>query len=471
MYLTKTIATYILYTITFIVFYAIPVNAQNTNYKTGVIIDSVQINNYTSENYQLYLPANYTSDTLWPIIYIFDPAARGSIGIQPFIKAAEKYGYILVCSNNSKNAPYEVNIQISNRLFTHVTNTLAIDSSRIYLAGFSGGSRLAYGLAVDTKNIAGVIGCGASIQNGNQYLPNKSHNFSYVGIIGDRDFNFQEMQVLQKQLNSKNRANHLVIYEGRHYWPSEENILIAMDWLELEAFRKNLKPVDTYIINKMYLKWIKSTEEISAKENPLKYFDAYIDIFRIFTPFINTDELLAKISAIKQSKGYIKQKKKVEFYEQKELELSDRYIKELYRHLYNPHDSLYKYWKREIQALQSMQKSKNSQKSKMAGRVLSKIWIWSYEPALQYIKDKEYPKMIFTNRIWIMVRPKDQYPYYHLARAYAATGKSRLAIKTLKKGYKTGLNNKQLLEETSEFKELKKYKKFNQLLSEMEVRE
>ena len=49
-----------------------------------------------------------------PAIFIFEPMARGKIGIQPFISAAEQYGYILICSNNSKNGPYDLNLTLTN---------------------------------------------------------------------------------------------------------------------------------------------------------------------------------------------------------------------------------------------------------------------------------------------------------------------------------------------------------------------
>ena len=41
----------------------------------------------------------YFKENKSAVIFIFDPAARGKIGIQAFIAAAEEYNYILVCSN------------------------------------------------------------------------------------------------------------------------------------------------------------------------------------------------------------------------------------------------------------------------------------------------------------------------------------------------------------------------------------
>jgi hypothetical protein len=41
----------------------------------------------------------------WPIIYLFDPLARGEVAVEAVRAAAEKFGYIVVASNNSRNGP------------------------------------------------------------------------------------------------------------------------------------------------------------------------------------------------------------------------------------------------------------------------------------------------------------------------------------------------------------------------------
>src|SRR5690349_15033911 len=58
-----------------------------------------------SQSYALYLPSNYSPDRRWPIIYAFDPFARGTVPVELYKRAAEKYGYIVAGSNNAKNGP------------------------------------------------------------------------------------------------------------------------------------------------------------------------------------------------------------------------------------------------------------------------------------------------------------------------------------------------------------------------------
>ena len=76
-----------------------------------------------AQSYALYLPSAYSGDRRWPIIYCFDPGARGPVPVRLF-RAAEKYGYILVCSNNSHNGPWEPINRAMQAVWTRHAETL-----------------------------------------------------------------------------------------------------------------------------------------------------------------------------------------------------------------------------------------------------------------------------------------------------------------------------------------------------------
>ncbi|MGB5226730.1 MAG: hypothetical protein WBN55_00600, partial [Eudoraea sp.] len=86
------------------VFY--PVNAQQA-FEAGKLTDSIPVANTTNETFALYLPTSFVTSQASPILFIFEPAGRGRLGVETFIEASETYGHILVCSNNSRNGPYD----------------------------------------------------------------------------------------------------------------------------------------------------------------------------------------------------------------------------------------------------------------------------------------------------------------------------------------------------------------------------
>ena len=60
------------------------------------------------QSYALYLPSHYTSDRRWPIFYTFDPDGHGNVPAELMKDAAERYGYIVVGSNNSRYGSWKV---------------------------------------------------------------------------------------------------------------------------------------------------------------------------------------------------------------------------------------------------------------------------------------------------------------------------------------------------------------------------
>src|SRR5882724_6406562 len=78
-------------------------SAQVAPLPVGTILPSVVCNADSKQSYALYLPSNFSSARPWPIIYVFDPAARGQVAVETMKPAAEQFGYIVVASNNSRN--------------------------------------------------------------------------------------------------------------------------------------------------------------------------------------------------------------------------------------------------------------------------------------------------------------------------------------------------------------------------------
>ena len=143
---------------------------QQTVPATGVVTDSVPVPGSSGESYAVYLPSSYDGQREYPVVFTFDPAARGKTAVTHFIPAAEKHQFILIGTNNTRNGPYDPNFKVAERLFAHCLENYRIIPQRIYTAGFSGGARLAATIAILSGAVEGVIGCGAGFA-GFPYLP------------------------------------------------------------------------------------------------------------------------------------------------------------------------------------------------------------------------------------------------------------------------------------------------------------
>src|SRR5512138_2607920 len=140
------------------------VSSQSTGQSSparGVIIQSVVCADNPEQSYALYLPSTYSPDNSWPILIALDPGARGKTPVERFKDAAERYGWIVVGSNNSRNGPIEPTVKAINAIWRDLHQRFSIDDRRVYFTGFSGGARAAVAIALRCNCAAGVIGAGA----------------------------------------------------------------------------------------------------------------------------------------------------------------------------------------------------------------------------------------------------------------------------------------------------------------------
>lgn len=197
----------------------------------GQIIDSVQCVAAPSQSYALYLPSNYSPDRPWNLILAFDPRAQGRKPVEQYQAAAEKYGYIVAGSHNSRNGPPDVSLTAAQAMWSDVGKRFSINPKRIYTAGFSGGARIAMKVALDSDQIAGVIASSAGFPPGHR---RSDLRFPVFGTAGTEDFNYLEMRQLDQQLKSPHRV---VIFEGGHQWLPSSLAVEAIEWMESQAAR------------------------------------------------------------------------------------------------------------------------------------------------------------------------------------------------------------------------------------------
>src|SRR5262245_13927158 len=93
----------------------------------GQIVAKVTCAQAPAQSYALYLPAHYDAARRWPILYAFDPGARGQVPVERFKEAAEKFGWIIAGSNNSRNASIQSSIDAWNAITRDTADRFSID--------------------------------------------------------------------------------------------------------------------------------------------------------------------------------------------------------------------------------------------------------------------------------------------------------------------------------------------------------
>ncbi len=209
---------------------ALPAQADEA-FPRAQVIDPVISLREPEQSYVLYLPSGYDTGRRWPVLYCFDPNGRGAIPASLFSEAAEKHGWILAASNNSRNGPWKDIYLAAWAMWEDTRARLRIDETRVYSAGFSGGARVACALArILEIRTAGVIACGGGLPE--WLAPADMAAIPWFGTVGRQDFNFQEMKELEKDLRRQGSPCRLIVFPGKHNWPPTDLAMEAVSWLD-----------------------------------------------------------------------------------------------------------------------------------------------------------------------------------------------------------------------------------------------
>lgn len=201
-----------------------------------------------SRGYALFLPASYTPDRKWPVLFAFDPMARGELPVELVRGMAERHGYIVAGSLDARNGPMAPQVEAARIMMQDVAARLSVDPARVYVTGFSGAARLSVMLATLCQScITSVIAHGAGYPPGVE--PARNTAFDYFGTVGDADFNYPEVVRLHEELDDLGIHNRLRIFEGPHGWAPKEVWEQAFDWLELRAMQRGLRAKDERFVS------------------------------------------------------------------------------------------------------------------------------------------------------------------------------------------------------------------------------
>ena len=222
----------------------------------GRIIQRLTSRTDTTQRYALYLPSTFTRDRQWPILFLLDPRGRALIPMQRFQPVAERLGYIAISSYNTlSDGPAEPNYSAMNAMLVDVQRSLPVDSRRFYLIGFSGTARFAWQMHTQMPGVvAGIIGAGAAVPGGRSWIRSNIGKSSPVlfGTMGTLDPNYEELRSFDAELDSIGAVHHIERFDGGHHWPPTELSTSAVEWLELQAMRRGLKPRSQRWVDTLY---------------------------------------------------------------------------------------------------------------------------------------------------------------------------------------------------------------------------
>lgn len=443
---------------------AIPAHCRTAGRPGGGETSHVICEMDSSQSYFLFLPSYYTEDELWPVIYIFDPSGMGKRALELFTPAAEEFGYILSASNSTENGPWEPFLKGANAMFRDLESRYKIDPMRRYTAGFSGAAASASALAVMYDGILGVLGCGSGFSL--NYAPHFDVDFSYIGLIGDRDFHFQEMQNLDIVLNRFRLDHYIQVYPGGHDWPPPEYIRQAFLWFQFKAMKHDIIAIDDGLVVSFYNEHVQLAESLEADGNMPGAYESCLKILA----FLDGLKRLDKISEMKER--YFKSSEFQQYTASKEnLALKEKAYISVYLEAFNGYKTNYadgmspiqpiKWWKQQIKGAEAMVIGGETPSDTLLGRrLIDYIWRNAYTFYKSVAGTELDPISIRYLDIWKIAQPYSISPYFFSAQYYTRYGKADKAIDNLKAAVRHGLEDPLLLENDPVLQQLRSEPEF-----------
>jgi tetratricopeptide (TPR) repeat protein len=412
------------------------------------------------QSYALYLPSSYDPARKWPVIFAFDPVARGQLPVRLLREAAERYGYIVLGSYNSRNGPVRPQIEAFQAMWNDAHRRFALDDRRAYTTGFSGGSRNASLSANLCKCIAGVIGVGAGLSE--NVSPTKELPFVFYGITGEEDFNYPELVRLRERLDELDIENELRVIVGPHRWAPAEEMTAAVAWMELHAMRSGRRPPDPAFIAKQWESALESARSAGQRGDAYSEYLAYRSAARAFRGLRDTSAADQKAAALQDSAAVRSARKQ----EEQDVEWQERLtarVQDLVQAVTRPSEerpAQFLALRSELSTLRPREKQPVV-RTRAAAHVMALI----YETGEQAARDSDFQLAAELFDICVELAPKSPGPLFQLAKAQARAGKKKDALRALERAAALGMRGRALLAAEPDLASLRDDPRFQQLLA------
>ncbi len=407
-----------------------PDRADGTPLPAGEVLPRVACRADGRYSYALYLPSGYRGDRRWPVIFCFDPAGRGELPVGLLKEAAERYGYIVVGSNDSRNGPFPPIVKAQQILWREVNDRFPVAQARAYAAGFSGGSRAALYLALSHRDrFAGVISCGA-FDAEHKSIPRKMDAAFYM-LVGNEDFNLFEFTRFDEKLTKRNHTHWLEVFDGPHRWPPEPLLLGAVKYMQADAMRRGVIPSDRAFLAERVRERLARARRLEARGDLLRAFREFDQTARFYAGTEGAEEA-ARSAALLSRNPRVKEG----------LELEDRF-ETLQARLAGAANS-----EQLLRALRDVERerAKGGESARYAGLLFRMSALQLSQLGTNLLRQGRYAAAAFCFETSLGVQPGDRVAAYNMACACARLGRRDEAVGWLRKAVENGFTDGAFIE-------------------------
>jgi hypothetical protein len=420
----------------------------------GVVIPKVLCAAQPEQSYALYLPTYYAREKQWPVVYVFDPDAQGSRPVELMKDAAEKYGYIVAGSNNSRNGPFKPEAMAARAMIEDTRTRFSTESNRTYFAGFSGGARFASALAQLCKCAAGVLLNSAGFAPGQTpaLATAPGGTFAVFATAGTTDFNYGEVVTLNAKLATLHYAHAFRGFDGPHSWAPASVMDEAFAWFRLIAMKTGREERDMVFVQEQAAeagKRAKASEAAGDLYASWKEYSQAAYTFDGFGASPSADlgeaaEFRARATALENEKAVRDgaKREQQEFDEQMHLiaDISSG-LSTLRKDSATNQRDLSNQLEQQISALYNRaEQEKNPQKYRVTQRALGSVFVQAMEAGDDYYEAKDFPRARTFYELGAAAEADSAWAWRVVAASRAMTGDRKGAYQAIRKSKEKSKN-------------------------------
>jgi dienelactone hydrolase len=263
----------------------------------GVLVEHVSCPNDATQTYTLYLPSTYQTTRNWPLLLVFDPGGRAARAAEVFREAAERFGWIIAASENSRNGPWEPTLRAVNAMWPALLGGYAVDERRVYTAGHSGGATVAWLVAQQTGQIAGVIASGQPNPE-SQITKATEKRFAWFGAAGHSDFNFLQVKNIDAALADSTSPHRVDFFDGGHQWPPTEITFRALGWMEVVSMKESRRARDLDLVRTILADDVARARTLEDRGLLTEAWRSYGTIVTTYTGLVDVGDAERRLRAI-----------------------------------------------------------------------------------------------------------------------------------------------------------------------------
>jgi len=403
------------------------------------VISSVNCRDNPALSYALYLPHQYKATAQLPALIFVDPHGDGSFPLNKYYPLAEKFGVVLMGSNDSKNGmQFNETTFILQSLYNEASQRIHADARQVSIAGFSGGAKATLVAATEIPPLLSIIYCSAGIPELPQQLP------PALGITGLKDMNYTEVIETDKQLEKKHLQHSLIEWNGKHEWCDSATFQNAFYWMLFRAIEKKAAPVDKDLVQNFIKQNSRTNPDPLKEELRLQKMVAFLN----GVSYVNGYQ--SGLQALRQQKVFMTALEK----QGSDLEMESR-MKQNYIECIDLKDLTW--WHQEASRL------KLATSNAMNARILGYLSLACYSYSSNAMKQQNYNAASKYLSIYYFVDQENVDRAFMQACLYARMQNKIGALQSIQEAINYGFTDKAKLMSEESFASLRTSNEFNEL--------